>query len=118
MKPLLKKDIESFLKRFDNFIDSEFKSIEIISPTTLKITLTTQDSLRGFDWISVELEFNKVSDAKLIENSKLPYLDMSQGITLLSSENQFSFAVGSSSNIVDSVCYIKAESLKYLEGAF
>ena len=121
MKPLLKKDIDDFLKRFDNFIDSELRSIDIVSPTTVKITLAAQDSARGFDWITVELEFGNILDAKLIENSKLPYIDMSEGITIISYEKQFAFGVGNYnnfSNITDSTCYIKADSLKYLEGLF
>ncbi|MCK9453674.1 hypothetical protein [Sulfurimonas sp.] len=121
MKPLLKKDIEGFLKRFNSFIDSEFRSIEIISPTALKITLATQDSARGFDWITVNMEFSNISDAQLPKSSKLQHLDMDEGITLISEDNQFGFGVGSYSsfsNITDSVCYIKADSIKYLEGQF
>ncbi|MCK9473209.1 hypothetical protein [Sulfurimonas sp.] len=121
MKPLLKKDIESFLKRFDNFVDAEFRSIEILCATTLKITLATQDRARGFNWITITLEFNDVTDALLLENSKLSHVDMSEGITLLYENNQFAFGISSYSNldnITDSICYIKADSLKYLEGAF
>ncbi len=121
MKPLLKKDIESFLKRFDNFIDAEFKSIEILSPTSIKITIAAQDGARGFDWITVDFEFSGVSDARLLDNSKLSYIDINEGVTLISENSRFAFAIGSYnnfSNITDSVCYIKADSLKYKEGIF
>lgn len=120
MKPLLDKNLASFLKRFDGFIDAEFRSIEIVSPTTVKITLAAQDSARGFDWITIELEFNGVNDARVLDNSKLSHIDMSNGITLIYADNQFVFGVGdyNYSNITDSICYIKAISLKYLEGGF
>lgn len=121
MKPLLKKDIDAFLKRFDNFIDAELRFIEIVSATTIKITLAAQDSARGFDWITLTLEFNGISDAMLLENSKLSHVDMSEGITLLCENNLFAFGIGSYNdlrNITDSLCYIKADSLKYLQGEF
>lgn len=121
MKPLLKKDIEGFLKRFGSFVDAEFRSIEILSPTSLKITLAAQDSAREFDWITVDLEFNGINDAKLLDNSKLSYIDTNEGITLISENSRFAFAIGgysNFSNITDSACYIKADSLKYKEGIF
>jgi hypothetical protein len=121
MRPLLKNDLESFLKRFGNFIDAEFRSIEILTPTTLKITLAAQDSARGFDWITLELEFSGVSNARLLESSKLLHADLSEGITLLFAENSFVFALGaynSFSATANSACYIKASSLKYAEGSF
>lgn len=120
MKPLLDKNLTPFLKRFDGFIDAELRSIEIVSPTTVKITLAAQDSARGFDWITIELEFNGVNDARVLDNSKLSHIDMSNGITLIYADNQFVFGVGdyNYSNITDSICYIKAISLKYLEGGF
>lgn len=120
IKPLLDKNLTPFLKRFDGFIDAEFRSIEIVSPTTVKITLAAQDSARGFDWITIELEFNGVNNARVLDNSKLSHIDMSNGITLIYADNQFVFGVGdyNYSNITDSICYIKAISLKYLEGGF
>jgi len=121
MKPLLEKELPTLLKRFDNFIDAELRSIEIISPTIIKITLAGQDSSRGFDWITVELEFNDVSDAQLVESSKLSYLDMSDGVSIIFTDNLFAFGIGtynSSSNIKNSSSFIISASLKYAEGSF
>lgn len=121
MKPLLKKDIGGFLKRFDGFIDSELRSIEIVSPTTLKMTLAAQDSARAFDWITVTFEFSGVTDAKLVDGHKLSHVDLNEGITILGDEKEYFFAIGAYdkiSNITDSLCYIKADSLKYKEGSF
>lgn len=121
MKPLLKKDIDGFLKRFDSFIDSELRSIDITSPSIIKITLATQDSARGFDWITIEFEFSGISDAKLLENSKLVHVDMSDGISLISADDMYIFAIGkynTPTNITDSICYLKATSIKYKQGSF
>jgi len=121
MKPLLKNDLNTFLKRFGNFADAELHSIEIVSPVTLRVTLNTQDSARAFDWVAIVLEFSGVNDAKVPENSKLPHIDMSDGITLLFTENTFIFALGAYNTplaAVNSICHIKATSLKYKEISF
>lgn len=119
--PLSKNSLLGFLKRFDYFRDSEFRQIEIISPSVIKITLAAQDSARGFDWITVTFEFSAVSDAKIIENSKLSHIDLGEGITLLYQEETFAFMIGTYNKLSDtqsSICYIKSSSLKYQEGSF
>jgi hypothetical protein len=120
MKPLLKKDIDGFLKRFDGFVNSELRSMQIISSSAVKITLAVQDAARDFDWVTISLEFNGISDAKLPQNSNLNFIDMSEGITLTTLENEFVFAIGeyNASNISDSICYIKSSSIKYLQSAY
>ena len=121
MKPLLAKDINTFLKRFNNFRDGELRSIEVISPTQMKVTLAGQDEGRSFDWISLELEFSGVNDARLVENSKLSFIDMYEGISILSDSKYFAFAIGEYDSISESknsTFYIISTSLKYKEGAF
>ena len=121
MKPLLAKDLGSFLQRFENFQGAELRNIEVLSPTTLKVTMATQDSARAFDWISMELEFNNVEDAKLLEATKLSFVDMSEGITLIYEDKKFAFAITNGyniNNIQDAQCYIVSESLKYQESNF
>jgi hypothetical protein len=119
MKPLLKDDLENFLKRFENFSGAEFRSIKVNSATSMSVKFGVQDSSREFDWISVELEFSGINDAKLLEDSKLSYVDMDDGVTLLAGSEGFSFAIGNyDPNITDSICYIKSSSLKYKEGTF
>lgn len=121
MRPLFEKEVSSFLERFDFFKDSEFRNVEILSPATIKITLAAQDSARGFDWISLNLEFSGISDARLLENSKLPHVDMDDGISIIYTDSMFAFGVGTYSNlsnIKNSTCYITSSSLKYSEGPF
>ena len=121
MKPLLLNDIDKFLKRFGNFCDGEFRDIEVINPQTISITFATQDQARAFDWVSITLEFSGVSDAVLLENSKLNLVDMSDGISIIYENNQFYFGIGKCnniSNIKTSSCHITSSSLKYKEGSF
>ncbi len=119
MKPLT--NLDKFLKRFNNFKDGEFRSIEVISPTTMLVTLAGQDSAREFDWVSIKLEFNNVSDARIIEDNKLSLLDMGDGISLVKKDNKFAFGTGECynfSNIKSSTCYIECSNIKYEENLF
>ena len=119
MKPLT--NLKEFLKRFDNFKGGEIRSIEVISVTTILVTLASQDVARDFDWISVKLELNNVLDAKLVDESKLSLIDMEDGITIACNDNRFSFAIGEYPNeasIKNSLCYIKCSTIKYKEGLF
>jgi len=121
MKPLLAKDINSFLKRFGDFCNSEFRDIKIVSPSTISVTLATQDEARAFDWVSITLEFNGVSDAMLLDNSKLNLVDMSDGVSIINENNLFYFGIGkysSLSSMQTSICQIVSSSLKYQEGSF
>ena len=121
VKPLLKKDLSAFLKRFDGFKDAELRSFEIISPAIVKITLAVQDSAREFDWITIKLELSEIIDARLLENSKLQHVDMSEGVSIIFTESQVAFGIGNYdnfSNITNSACYIKAASIKYQEDSY
>lgn len=119
MKPLT--NVEKFLKRFNNFKSGELRSIEVVSPTTMLVTLAGQDEARAFDWISIKLEFNNVSDAKLLENSKLSLVDMSDGIGMIKNDSGIAFGIGACYNeasIKSSSCYIEASTVKLEEGQF
>lgn len=109
------------LTRFDNFKDAELRSLEILSPTNIKLTVALQDSARAFDWITLELDFIGVSDARVVQDNKLQFIDMSDGASLLRIERQFAFAIGACYNvqtIKNSTLYIISQDLKYTEGQF
>ena len=121
MKPLLAKDLPTFLERFGNFIDAEFRHVEVISPTTMNITLACQDSARGFDWITINLEFSGINDARLLDNSKLLHVDMADAASIITEDNNFAFGLGKYSTILsikNSAFYIICENIKYKEGSF
>ncbi len=121
MKPLDASQITKFLERFDDFKESEIRSLEIISPTEIEITLTAQDKARAFDWITVTMLLSGVSDAKLIDTSKVGFVDMDNGITILKEGSNFAFGVGQYNNISalkDAQLYIISQTIKHKEGAF
>jgi len=121
MKPLLQTQLSTFTERFNNFKDAELRSVEVLSPLTIKLTLATQDSARAHDWITINFEFNGIKDAKLLKESQLAYVDMSQGASLIYDENLFAFGISECYNISsvkNTTLYLIAESLKYEEGQF
>lgn len=119
MKPIT--NLEQFLERFDNFKDGEIRSIKIISPTTMLVTLAGQDSARAFDWITVDLELSSVSDARLLDDTKLSLIDMSDGVSIIYENDKFAFGTGecyNTSTVKSSTCYIECDTIKYEEGTF
>ena len=112
MKPLLKNDLENFTLRFDKFIDAEIRSINVISATSIKVTMACQDRSRGFDWLCITLEFSNVSDASLVDTSKLPFIDMSEGIEIRYEDSKFIFT------IKNATIFIASSSIKYEESPF
>jgi len=121
MKPLLTTQLAAFSERFLNFKDAEWRSLEVVSPFVMRVTFAVQDSARAYDWITVSLEFNGVNDAKLLQENKISFIDMSEGISLINDENSFAFGIGECYNIStikSSSCFIVATTLKYEEGLF
>jgi len=121
MQPLNPIKFQEFLKRFNHFIDAELRSMVIKDATTFLLTFALQDRAREFDWITLTLEFNNVSDAKLLEDSQLSFVDMSEGVSLFTHNNDIYFGVGEAltPSLVESASlYIKAITLKYKEGQF
>ena len=121
MRPLLAKELTSFMRRFENFKDAQFRSLDVISANEISLVYAAQDNARAFDWITVRLNFTGVVDAKLLKANKMSMIDMSDGICLSAFENNFAFASSTCYNISDvknSACYIIAQSLKYKEDSF
>ena len=118
MKPIT--NIETFLKRFNHFKDAEFRSLEILSPTAMKIVFATQDEARAFDWLTIEFEITGIIDAKILEDSKLRLVDMQDGISLLKEDTKLTLCIGqyNMATIQDSISYIIASDIKYNEGQF
>ena len=112
MQPLLLNDLKSFLSRFDDFKGSEFRDLKIISPTSFKIALATQDKARGYDWISIDFELTGAAAANLLDNSKLTLIDMTDGIEISHNGTHFAF------NILNSTFFIECLQIKYQEGTF
>lgn len=121
MSIVSKNAINTLNERFNSFIDSEFKELVVIDPRSFKLTLNVQDKARDFDWIGLEFNFDGVSDAHLVDSSKLKFIDTSDGVSIFEENQKFYFGVGSyqnDSSIKNSQLYFVSNTIKYEEIAF
>lgn len=121
MKPILPTQIPLFLERFSNFKDAQLETLEIVSPTEIKLTLSLQDKARAFDWIKITFIFTGILDANLPQEKHLSFIDMSDGASLFFSENRFAFGTSECYNISsvkNSSLYCISQDLKYEENLF
>lgn len=121
MKPLTKLSSRALLERFDAARDSEVREIKTIGPTSFKIELSVQDSNRGYDWINIAFEIDGVTDALLVEDTKLKFLDLSEGISIVFENNKVGLSnsnCDSLSKTVESQLYLIGVSIKYEELPF
>jgi hypothetical protein len=87
----------------------------------MNIVLSVQDENRAFDWINLKLEISGVSDARLIDENKISFVDMSDGISILYEDNNVIISVGKYSSFEsanNAPLYIKGDTLKYQENTF
>ncbi len=121
MRPLLSNKTNELLTRIDNAIEGEIRSVVMNSPMNFTIEFSVQDANRGNDWINIAFEIDGVSDARLIEDNKLPFVDMSEGISIVFEGSVCGLAVGSYSSIEalkDATLYLTGSSVKYQERPF
>ena len=121
MKPLLANKSRELLTRIDNAIDGELYAVTMNSPLNFTIELSVQDKNRGYDWINIAFEIDGVSDARLIEDEKLSFVDMSEGITVLFEDGTYAIGVGkydSLESIKSATLYLIGSTLKYEERPF
>ncbi len=121
MRPVLASEIEAFEARFDYAINGVLHAITVIDPKTMIVRLSVQDEARGFDWIDLELQISGVSDARLIDDEKLKYVDMSEGMTMLYENGEVVIAVGEYDYMeaaLHAPLFIRGSALKYQENTF
>ncbi len=115
IKPLSASSLAPLLSRIDNARDGQLRSITVLSPTSIAIRLSVQDSARGFDWIDVIFQVDGVKDAKLVSESVLTSMEMSEGITVESN----GLAIGSyAGRLNEAPVYVIGASIGYDEEVF
>lgn len=117
MKHLNKNDLNSFMERFERLSGGEIVSLEIINPTTFKITLTVQDKNRGYDWVNMNFECSEVSDAKLLDDKALKAVDMEEGACVNFTDEGIQLGFGSE-EYLSSPLHLQMKTLKYEESDF
>ena len=121
MKPLNSNKASELLTRIDNAIDGELISVVMNNPQSFTVEFSVQDKNRGYDWINIAFEVDGVIDAKLIDDSKLSFVDLSDGISLIYEEGKLLLAVGSYNTLQSAksaTLYLEGTTLKYEERPF
>jgi len=121
MKPLQATSTNQLLTRIDNAIGGEIHEVVMNSPVNFTIEFSVQDANRGNDWINIAFEVDGVSDARLIEDDKLAFVDMGEGISLVIEERACGLAIGryaSLEALKSAPLYLIGTSMKYEERPF
>jgi len=95
IKPLNASSLKNLIERIDFARDGEIRSLTPLSPTSIAIRFSVQDSSRGYDWIDILFQIDGVSDAKLVSDNVLRSLDMSDGITVEMTSAHNALTIGS-----------------------
>ncbi len=122
MKPLTgSADAAKLTERILNGEGGMLRSLTVKGPTTMALRLSVQDASRGFDWIDLVFEMNGVTDAKLLDDKQLSFVDTDEGITLRYENGVWGIGVGryeSLEALKSSPLYLTGTSLKYEEAPF
>lgn len=121
MKPLLATQTSELLKRIDNAIDGELYAVTMNTPLNFTVELSVQDANRGNDWINIAFEVDGVNDARLVEDDKLAFIDMSGGISVLFESGSCAFGIGRYDTIAavnSASLYLVGSTIKYEERPF
>ena len=90
------EQIDTILKKYNNFKDAQVRSVQNLTESSKLLTLVVQDD-DGEDINTVKVTFNNINDSRVLVNDVLPFLDMMSGITILKENNLYGFAVGNCS---------------------
>jgi hypothetical protein len=119
VKPLDAMRLEQLLNRIENARYGEIRTLTTLSPTSIEIRLSVQDTARGYDWIDIAFVINGVSDAKLVGDNVLGLLDMREGICAQIESGYCGLAVGEYvGRLNESSLYIIGTSMGYKELPF
>jgi len=119
IKPLNDSSLAQLLVRIENGRYGEIRSVTTLSPASIEIRLSVQDTARGYDWIDIAFVVNGVSDAKLVSDNVLGLLDMRDGICAEIESEHCGLAVGEySGRLNESSLYVIGMSMGYKELPF
>ena len=87
------EQINSLLEKYNNFKDAQIRSIQPLSDSSKVVTIVVQDD-DGEDINTIKIEFNNITNSKILANSVLAYMDMGFGISIIKEHDLYGFALG------------------------
>ncbi len=121
VKPLASATAASLCERIVNGEGAMLRSLALNGPTSATLTLSVQDKQRGFDWIDMTFEINGLSDAKLVDDNQLDFIDTDEGITIVFEDGLWGLGIGryeSLGALKSAPLYLIGTSVKYAEAPF
>jgi len=106
--------INTLLEKYNHFKDAQLRSIQQLPDSSKILTIVIQDD-DGEDLNSVKIEFNNITDSKILDNSVLSYMDMGFGISLIKEHDLYGFALGQGTamlHVRNAPLYIIASDIK------
>lgn len=86
--------IAQLLEKYNHFRYEQIRTVKQLSSTHKIVTVVVLDD-EGEDVQHVEFEFRDIKNSKILVDSVLSLLDMTDGITLLKENDLYGFALGS-----------------------
>ena len=108
------------MERFTNFEEAILRGVTVSAPTEISLRFSVQDSARAYDWIDIVFHISGVRDARLLDTSKLDFVDMSEGLSILFADETI-VSVGRFYDVEsakNASLYIVGEALKIEESSF
>ena len=93
------KDIDKIVTKYNNFVDSQIKYVEVTSDTSKRIVMSILDD-DGEETSIVELNFSGIKESHILQNSVLSFLDMMSGLTILKENDLYGFGLGSGTTML------------------
>ena len=122
MKPLSSASAASALsERILHGEGAMLRTLRLGGPTSATLRISVQDKQRGFDWIDITFEMNGISDARLVDDDKLGFIDTEDGITIVFEDGAWGLSAGRYKNLQalkSAPLYFIGTSLKYEEAPF
>lgn len=111
------EEINNLLEKYHNFRDAQIRSVQNLTETSKRLTIAIMDD-DGEDTGSVTLEFDGITESRILDNSVLAFLDMMRGITLIKENDLYGFGLGQGSAMLqvhNAPMYIIASQMKIEE---
>jgi len=111
------EQINTLLEKYNNFKDAQIRSIQTLSDSSKVVTIVIQDD-DGEDINTVKIEFNNVTNSKILDNSVLSYMDMGFGISIIQEHDLYGFALGKGTamlHVLNAPLYIVASDINIEE---
>ena len=114
------KNIQAVLNKYNHFRDARIHSIHKPTENSVVITLMILDDDGMVETDEIKITFTDVQKSRLLVNHALAFLDMMSGISIIYEREQYGFAIGRCSamlNVISAPLYVVSHDIELEEKA-